>query len=100
MKVDAYRCDCCKNIYEVDEITGFDSTTDLFDTYNSFKVVNNPAKVTAHFCLECYRQKVLVQAENSMPRKFNLEDHEAKRKELAYLFKLSIINELRRSKKI
>jgi hypothetical protein len=103
MKVEAYKCDKCKDIVERHDIVGFDGKHDLFDHLNSFSIMDkHPEKTNYHYCLECYRVNVLIPAENRVPKRNTQATDDAFRaicRELGYLLKLSIFNELQGFKK-
>lgn len=63
MKIQAYRCDCCQKLDTHETMTGISPVRDLFDAYNSYKVILNPERASIHLCTECYYQRVTLPAQ-------------------------------------
>jgi hypothetical protein len=110
MKVEAYKCDYCKNIYDSEQMTGIKNESDLFDRFMSFPTSKEPSKADCHFCLECYRVNVEISIKNKMNwrdgEKYDAEREALKHslhKEYFYIFKHEVIRryleELGRKKK-
>jgi hypothetical protein len=92
MKVEAYKCDSCKVIYDdIEEIVGILPQPDLFDEMEGYKSTHLLAKTKVHYCLECWRTKVLIPAGNMADRKKDEETYKKLLKELAYIFKKGVL---------
>lgn len=91
-KVEAYRCDNCNTITDVEEIYGVALTQDMFDVYKSFPVVVKPETVDVHFCHECYRQSVTIHLPSDKERIKNEYDYQTKKNELSAMFRRSVVH--------
>ena len=98
MKIEAYKCDFCKKIYEGEEINGLSTQVDMFDVVKSFPVSVHPEKCLIHFCLECYRVNVLNPA-TLIDRKKHETDYKLRLEQLTYIFKKQVIDSARLDKK-
>jgi hypothetical protein len=97
MKVEAYKCDYCKKIYEAEEIKGVQNITTMFEDSDSFPTAE-ASKTEAHFCMDCYRLLVDINVKNKMNWKegeqYSEEREVLKRKlhkEFYFIFKKEII---------
>lgn len=83
-RVEAYICDYAHHLKEESGVVGVSFQEDLFDKLASFPTIPNPAKSFAHYCTDCYREKVLLPAGQLVDRKKDEKVYELKIKELAY----------------
>ena len=94
-KVNAYQCDFCGVVKTEEHCNGISSVQNAFDPLESNKVCECE-KSEVHFCLECYREQVLVATENMCFRKRFDEDNRQKvLKEMTYAFKQAIFYKLK-----
>jgi len=97
MKVEAYRCDYCGQIRELDEMTGVIPIEDMFDRMASYPICNCE-KTNVHFCTTCYG-KVVLQKARLIDRKKDEHGYAAKLKELQYLLRESCVRNIINRKK-
>jgi hypothetical protein len=97
MKVEAYKCDYCKGIFEADLMQGVKNEADLFESSASFPTIK-PDKADIHFCMECYRVNVEMHIKNRMKwkdgEKYDQEREKLKwqlHKEYFFIFKKETI---------
>lgn len=83
-KVEAYRCDYCQGIVEVNGISGVSAQPDLFDKMAGFPIVNKCEKADIHLCGDCYNVHAVTRAENEVYRRIDEQAYRQKLKELAY----------------
>lgn len=83
-KVQAYQCDFKNHLVIEKYIMGIDPVEDLFDRQASFPTVFHPERTNVHYCLDCYREHVLIPASNMVDRKKDERGYELKVKELGY----------------
>jgi hypothetical protein len=88
----AYICDICNAIVDADGVTGVSLQPDLFDKLQSYPVIPKPEKADAHGCVECYRTRVTVPAENQCDRKRDEAGYIAKVKELGFLYRSQVVD--------
>lgn len=91
MKVDAYRCNYCGHIKDSDEITGINPTEDMFNKLDSYPITTKLHTTNIHFCIECYKDKVVKAAEIAIDRKRFEEQYKMKIKELGYGFRYQTV---------
>jgi hypothetical protein len=99
MKVECYKCDVCGKIQVPEYMTGFKGIEDLFSTFKSFPAEYDLTKTDYHFCLECYRQQVIIPAEAVVNKARDREGYQVKVEELFYLLKSQIVMERRKNVK-
>lgn len=93
MKAEAYRCDVCLTLVHAEDAVGVRPVEDLFDRVKSFPTVLNPAKADIHYCLQCYRSKVIDAAIATVNRKRDEEGYKQQLAVLGYnLRKLAVKN--------
>lgn len=97
-KTVGYICDCCKQIKQVDEVSGISIQPDLFEPLKGFKVLDAD-KAGVHFCLDCYRQRVLILLPPDRAKLINPHDWQVKKDELSYAFRHSVVNQYTRDNK-
>jgi len=97
-KVEAYQCDACGDICRADEISGLSTREDLFDAFHSYPLTSTPDKADVHFCLECYRRRVINFLPSEKERRANEYDYQVKKDNLTLAFKRSVIFNASKSK--
>lgn len=86
-KIIAYMADCC-NTLVIDEIAvGVSNDEDMFDIMMSYKTISNPAKADIHYCLNCYKEKVLKVADRQVSRRKDEKAYKLRVKELSFSLK-------------
>lgn len=83
VKVEAYICDYGNHLVHVDGIVGVNPIEDMFDKISSYPICHQD-KTRIHICGECYREHVLIPAQNMVDRKKDERLYELKVKELGY----------------
>lgn len=99
MKVEAYLCSYCNTIKaaEFEVVGAITPTLDMFDRLNSYPACNDLDNSNIHFCMECYRQNVLIKAENCSNRKKDEEGYKIMLKEHRYLFFTELVRRFNNS---
>lgn len=97
MKCNAFICDYCKEIFDLDSCMGVNETVDLFDLNKSLPVIS-PNKATIHFCTDCYRKNVLIPA-SGINRAKDEVLYKNTIAEYTYSFKKGVIAKSRTTKK-
>lgn len=91
-KVEAYRCDKCKQIKSIDEIVGIHGIEDMFDALKSFPVENKkPGLCIVHLCTRCYEENVFRAANALVARKNDEQKWQNTVDELAYVLRKTLI---------
>jgi hypothetical protein len=90
-KIEAYKCDACGLICTADETNGLSMTQDMFDEFKSYPLTPTPDKADIHFCLECYRLRVINFLPSEKERRANEYDYQVKKDNLTLAFKKSIV---------
>lgn len=99
MKVPAYRCDFCGNIFEADEVKGIMPIEDMFSAIESFPSTDKLDKTNVHHCIECSRVHVIIPADRECPRRKDERLYQLKFKELYYLLKSTCVLNVKNRKK-
>lgn len=88
-KVTAYRCDNCGYMNEnADLFAGIDSKQNLFNPLKSFAVTATES-APVHICLECFRTRAQIPAENAHRRALQPESWQIKYEELSFILRRS-----------
>jgi hypothetical protein len=98
-KVEAYYCDYGGHLMDAEHSIGVKPIEDLLDKIHSYPIINNPAKAEIHFCLKCYREKVLVPASNLVDRRRDEKGYKLKVNELAFGLRSSAVFNWRNHKR-
>lgn len=92
MKVTAYKVDCCGAIKYEEEIVGIHAVEDMFNKELSYPSdMKHPERCDIHFCLDCYREKVLRPAGIQVDRRKDEDLYKLKLKELGFAFRDSVV---------
>lgn len=94
-KVEAYICDFGAHLMAAKYIVGVSAAEDLFDKQRSYPTVFNPTRVNIHYCLECYKEHVLLPAGRQVDRKKDERLYELKVNELSYGMRLKTVQNWR-----
>jgi hypothetical protein len=97
-KVEAYRCDYCREIVEVNGCSGVSLQPDMFDKLKSFPIINRSDKADAHLCGRCYNLHVVSIAERETNRKKDENAYRMKLEELAYGLRSQVVSNFTNSK--
>jgi hypothetical protein len=98
-RVEAYRCDNCQSIVEVDECVGISLQPDLFEKMKGFPVVYKCEKADVHLCTTCYNMQVVSVAERETNRRKDERGYRLKLEELAYSLREQAVSKFTRSKR-
>lgn len=99
MKVTAYRCDACNNLIVDEEAVGIVPQEDLFNRLLSWPTDMHPERCNIHYCLDCYREKVLVPASAQADRRVDERLYKLKLEELTFAMKDTIVRRVLTRKK-
>jgi hypothetical protein len=97
-KVEAYRCDYCHDIVEVNECVGVSLQPDLFDKLAGFPIINNCEKAQVHLCGSCYNKQAVARAEQEVYRRIDEEGYKEKLKELTYGLRAQCVSNFNKQK--
>jgi hypothetical protein len=89
--VKVFGADCCGGFKDTANIVGVATTVDLFDSTRSYPTIFHPEKAVVHYCLDCYREQVIVPAENEAPRAKDGERHEQQMRDYGYMFRKKVV---------
>lgn len=89
--VKAYGADCCGVLKSVELIVGVSTAIDMFDNLQSYKTDMNADRCQVHYCLDCYRDQVLIPAENEAPRRIDTLAAHRQIQEYAHMFKKRVV---------
>lgn len=107
--VEAYICDFGNHIVKASGIVGIVPTEDLFDRERSYPTNYKPERCHVHYCVDCYKQQVLIPADrmvnrkrgkNSVKNESAEREYELKIKELGYSFREQVVKLWRLKKKV
>lgn len=83
-KIEAYRCDHCRNLKSADEIVGVSAQSDMFNKLKSYPIIYHPERAEIHLCVECYNNKAAIPAQNEVDRRKDEEGYKKKLEEFSY----------------
>jgi hypothetical protein len=83
-KVEAYKCDYCREIVEVNECVGLSAQPDLFEKLKGYPLVKHCDKAEIHLCGKCYNLYAVSVAERETNRRKDEDGYRRKLEELAY----------------
>jgi len=95
VKVKAYICDYKNHLVKESATVGITLVEDMFDREASFPTNYHPEKCDCHYCVECYKTRVLIPAQNQVNRKKDEHLYELKVKELAYAIRSTVVSNYR-----
>lgn len=93
MKIqNAIKCDCCHQIKDADKevFASIVPIEDMFEPSNSFPSDMNTNRSNIHYCYECYRESVLIPAQNMADRKKDEQGYLRILEELKTVFRKTV----------
>lgn len=90
--VKVYGADCCGQLRNADDIVGVDTAVDLFDNLRSYKTSMFPERTQVHYCLDCYREQVLIPTENESPRAKDAGAYSMQLEQYSFMFRKKVVN--------
>lgn len=100
MKTQAYICDCCNGLFDVETVSGLSQVKDLYDFVKSYPVIMDAEKASIHFCIECYNKAVTIPVSMITDRAKDEENYIKVFQEYSYSFRQStVFKHFKRDKK-
>jgi len=91
-KIEAYRCDYCREIVEVNDCVGVSPQPDLFDKLHGYPVIYKCEKADIHLCGKCYNLYAVSIAERETNRRKDEEGYKRKLEELSYSLRFQAVS--------